>query len=366
MLRSAVVDGATGFVGANLAASLLSDGASVSLLSRQHGPATRQKVRSASIVSASASSALPFDLSSTEVVPFALDQPDLGLDDAQLARLFSSPCEFWHVAANVNFRAGNRDEVIDTNVGGTASTLAAFERYAAPGSRYLFVSTAYCCGYAVDQPVERWYETAPPSVFRNYYEYSKRQAELLVRSAIDRGVDAAVLRLGQVVGDSRTGHAETDYGMYNLIRSMWSVARRRPNEHLRIEAHDAATLHLVPIDATVRWMRAVASSELSDVNEPIFHIVDRRPVAGAEMIVALSKWLPLKISVASPTDFQKSPPTQLDRVVAARLAYTGSYLEQPFLFGRENLDRLTKNERQVTTPEALDRIVGALVDELRL
>jgi nucleoside-diphosphate-sugar epimerase len=362
--RRAVIDGATGFVGANLAASLIADGFQVTTLSRQDAAATRHKVVEASILTGVAPADRSIDVSGIEVFPYALGQANLGLDNAQLDRVFGEPCDYWHVAANVNFRPGTREEVLGVNVGGTSASLAAFERWAPLGSRYLFLSTAYCCGVEVDQPIERWYDPAPPSAFRNFYEYSKRQAELLVRDAIERGTDAAVLRLGQVVGDSRTGHSATDYGMYNLIRALWAVARRRPNEHVRIEGHRDANVHPVPIDATIRWMRAIAAAELASMDAPIFHVIDREPVAVSEVTDALSRWLPLDISMVDRTGFETRPSTQLERVLAARLAYTGTYLAQPFQFGRANLDGLTPGEAQVTTPDALDRIIRAFVQEL--
>lgn len=362
--RVAVVDGPTGFVGANLVASLVADEIPVTALSRRDAATTRQHVADASILSGAVRSGGSIDVGGIEVVPYLLERANLGLDDATLERVFREPCDLWHLAANVNFRAGNRAEVLDVNVGGTAAVLAAFERWARPGSRFLLVSTAYCCGVETDQPVERWYDPATPSAFRNFYEYSKRSAEQLVQDAIERGTEAAVLRLGQVVGDSRTGQSATDYGMYNLIRAVWAVARRRPNERVRIEAHRDASLHLVPIDAAIRWMRAIAVAELASFDCAIFHVIDRQPVAVSEVTNALCRWLPLDLSVVDPAGFEARPSTRLERVVAARLAYTGSYLDQPFRFGRAHLDRLTPGEQTVTTLAALDRIVGAFVNEL--
>jgi hypothetical protein len=60
------------------------------------------------------------------------------------------------------------------------------------------------------------------------------------------------------------------------------------------------------------------------------------------------------------------PHTLLERIVAARIAYTGSYLDRPFHFSRANLDRLTTDEPGVAvTDDVLDRAVGAFLATLR-
>lgn len=115
-------------------------------LSRQDTAATRHRVAEASIVSGLAAAGRSIDVGAIEVVPYTFEQANLGLDDAELSLLFRESCDYWHVAANINFRAGNREDFLDVNVGGTAATLAAFERWSVPGSRHLFASTAYCCG----------------------------------------------------------------------------------------------------------------------------------------------------------------------------------------------------------------------------
>lgn len=108
-----------------------------------------------------------------------------------------------------------------------------------------------------------------------------------------------------------------------------------------------------------------AAADLGSFDDPVFHVVDREPVAVPELTDALCRCLPLDLSVVDAADFDTRPPTQLDRVVAAHFAYTGRYLDQPFRFGRAQLNRLTVGEPQVTTRDALDRIVGTFVQEIR-
>jgi nucleoside-diphosphate-sugar epimerase len=358
--RRVIVDGATGYVGSNLVRSLTDDGHRTIALTRQSECDTRARVAAA--VSAGPG---PFaGADNLDVRSFSLLAPDLGLDDDGLEALFGAPCDYWHLAANVNFRPGNQHAVTDTNVLGTRNTLEAFRKHAKPGSRYFLVSTAYCCGRDVDQPDERWYESAAPSHFRNFYELSKREAEIEARAMFeDFGITGAVLRLGQVVGDSRTGMSSSDYGMYNLIRAVWAVARRRPNELVRIEGHPEANLHLVPVDVCVRWMRDVSRSDVSAASPPIFHIVDH-PQPAQAVVDALARHIPLRVSIVPPIGFEAKPATTLERVVAARVAYTGSYLAQPFTFGRGHLEGVTSLHDAVVDDDMLDRMIGSYTSGL--
>lgn len=359
--RVAVIDGASGYIGSNLARLLLDEGQEVVALSRRGREETRRVIDEAVVARGHR---MPRD-ARLAVVDYDLLAPGLGLSGDAGQTVFGQPCDYWHLAADVNFRPTFRDRIMAVNVEGTANTLAAFRALAPPGSTYVFVSSAYSCGYETEQPAERWYDDADDSSFRNFYEASKRRAELLVRNAIDAGISGVVLRLGQVVGDSETGRSTSDYGIYNLMRAVWTVARRRPGEHIRIEAHPASSLHLLPIDACVQWMRAVAQNNVGALSPPVVHVVDREPVRVGTLVEAIERSVPLRISVVTPDDFARTPSTRLERVVAARMAYMGAYLDAPFIFGRGNLDRLTEGEPRALDDEALDRVVSSFLLALR-
>ena len=81
--------------------------------------------------------------------------------------------------------------------------------HARPGSRYVHIGTAYQCGLDTGGRVsEDWPASAPPDRFRNFYEYSKREAEIaLARSRSVQESAVLVARLGVMVGHSRTGRA---------------------------------------------------------------------------------------------------------------------------------------------------------------
>ncbi|MEV6415252.1 SDR family oxidoreductase [Kribbella sp. NPDC051718] len=351
--RRQIVDGSTGFVGANLIHRLLADGNHVTALARQPAETVRQQISTAAIADAD------LDLTRLEVLGWSLDEPDLGLPQATLEQLFSEPCDYWHLAAAITFRPGNHEELQQVNVDGTRTALDVFHKYASPGSRFFQVSSAYSCGLVTDEVPELWHPSAEPHEFRNYYEYTKREAEVLYADT-----PGAVLRLGQIVGDSRTGRAATDYGLYDYIRAIHTITRRRPNESLRVVGDPTAELHLVPVDACVRWMIDLATRDLSQLDEPIIHLVDSVSVTAAKVAEMISAHLPVDLRIAPQDEVAATPLNQLERVLEARMTYTGKYISRSIRFRRDNLPALGIDDPPTVTDDVLDRLVGSYAQTL--
>ncbi|MEU0096332.1 SDR family oxidoreductase [Kribbella sp. NPDC006257] len=353
--RTNVVDGSTGFVGANLIHHLLASGHPVIALARQPEDAVRRMVADAATGSGD------LDLSDLRVFTWALDEAEFGLGQNELAALFDEPCDYWHLAAAITFRPGNHEELYQTNVDGTRTALEIFHRYAEAGSRFFQVSSAYSCGLVTAPVPESWHHAAEPHEFRNYYEYTKREAELLFA---DKPVPGAVLRLGQIVGDSQSGRAATDYGLYDYIRAIHTITRRRPGEKLRVVGDPNAELHLVPVDACVRWMTDLAARDLGVLDRPVVHLVDRASVSAAKVAEAISAHLPVQLRIAPAAEVAVAPLNQLERVLEARMTYTGKYISRSIEFRRDNLTVLGVDEPPTVSDDVLDRLVSNYVQSL--
>lgn len=359
-LRQHIVDGSTGFVGSNLIHRLLAEGHQVVALARQPAETVRRQVAAAAIADGD------IDLSKLQVLPWSLDEPELGLPPAELEKLFAVPCDYWHLAAAITFRPGNHEELYRVNVDGTRTALEVFHRYAGTGSRFFQVSSAYSCGLVSEEVPERWHPAAEPQAFRNFYEYTKREAELLFAAKPGRpDTPGAVLRLGQIVGDSRTGRAATDYGLYDYIRAIHTITKRRPNERLRVVGDPLAELHLVPVDACVRWMTDLAGGELAALDPPVIHLVDRVSVTAATVAEAISAHLPVDLRIAPTDEVAATPLSQLERVLEARMTYTGKYISRSIRFRRDNLAVLTAGEPPTVSDDVLDQLVGSYARSLR-
>ncbi|NEA30519.1 SDR family oxidoreductase [Streptomyces sp. SID13031] len=352
-VRLQIVDGSTGFVGANLIHRLLANGNQVVALARQPVDAVRNQISGAAIADGD------LDLTGLRVLNWSLDEPDLGLTQAEVEELFADPCDYWHLAAAITFRPGNHEELQRVNVDGTRTALEVFHKYAPTGSRFFQVSSAYSCGLVTDEVPEVWHQAAEPQEFRNYYEYTKREAELLYADT-----PGAVLRLGQIVGDSRTGRAATDYGLYDYIRAIHTITRRRPNELLRVIGDPAAELHLVPVDACVRWMTEIATRDLGHLDPPVIHLVDSVSVTAAKVAELISAHLPVDLRIAPQDEVATAPLNQLERVLEARMTYTGKYISRSLKFRRDNLPALGIDEPPTVPDDVLDRLVGSYARSL--
>jgi nucleoside-diphosphate-sugar epimerase len=356
-MRLNIVDGANGYVGSNLVYQLLANGNPTIALSRRSEDETR-----ACIVDAVArDGAGPVDTSALKVVPYSLEEPGLGLGRGTLDQIFGTVCDYWHVAALTSFLPGRRDDLARVNVRGTRNTLETVERYSRDGSRYFYLSTAYACGLRTAPAPEDWYADAPPSQFRNFYELSKRQAEILVHQFIADGrINAAVLRLGQVVGSSVSGRTGSPYGIYDFMRVLAKICARRPGERIRIAAGPGASLHLVPVDTSVRWMYAVAEKGIDNAAIPVYHVLDERGIPVDDLAGVIASHLPVDLKIVPREEFKGEPMSHLERVVAARIGYTGNYLFRALQFECDHMRSVIGDQSYpAVSNDVRDLLVGA-------
>jgi nucleoside-diphosphate-sugar epimerase len=291
---------------------------------------------------------------SLPVHPLQLHEPDLG--GLPAADVFGQPCVYWHSAALVTFHPGRDNEMLPVNVAGTANALATFERHAPAGSRFVAVSTAYQCGLDTDNVPEQWPESAPPEQFHNFYEYTKREAELTLRhSRSVQQASLAVARLGVIVGHSRTGEALTDYGLYDFLRIVAFYAKRRPGERVRIPCHPNANLHFMPIDLTVQRLLHLADCPLDN---PIFHLVGGGSVHVSDLFATINARLAIQLVPATSAELAHTPFTRFEAAINMQLKYTTTYLRQHYHFQvRQPLQPVA------VTSTVLDRLITWYADQ---
>ena len=189
-----------------------------------------------------------------------ISQPGLGLNEAAASRVVSSTDEVWHCAASLSFLEEDREDIFRMNVGGTRHVLELVERI--PSRRLQHVSTAYIAGNRSDLALET--EINVGQSFKNPYEESKCEAEMLIADAHRQGkIAASVYRPSIVIGDSKSGRVTHFHGVYAFIRGLWAalerLRRRMPeggliNLPLRVLGRESTTLNFVPIDYVVDAM----------------------------------------------------------------------------------------------------------------
>jgi long-chain acyl-CoA synthetase len=147
-----------------------------------------------------------------------IERPGLGLDDRRADALAERVSTVIHCAASVSFSLG-LEESRRVNVAGTGRMAELAERCAERGDgleRFSYVSTAYVAGAHGGAFGEDCLDVGQG--FRNPYERSKFEAELLLRDRSD-GLPLQVLRPSIVVGDSRTGWTSSFNVLYPPLKA---------------------------------------------------------------------------------------------------------------------------------------------------
>jgi len=181
--------------------------------------------------------------------------PDLGVGASSGA--LADVTEVWHLAAVYDLAVAP-ETARRVNVDGTAQVLE-FCRALPRFDRLQYVSTCYVSGRYRGMFTED--ALAEGQAFRNHYESTKYEAELLVRKAMADGLPATVYRPGIVVGDSRTGETQKFDGPYLFA----SYLRRLPFLALvpRLADPDVVRFCVVPRDFVVGAMDELSVQDRS-------------------------------------------------------------------------------------------------------
>ncbi|GAC1548948.1 MAG: SDR family oxidoreductase [Myxococcales bacterium] len=191
----------------------------------------------------------------------------LGLSTGEYRALSQSATDIVHVA-ELSQLSAPKSELWEVNVEGTRAVLELASD--CPALRRLtHVSTVFVAGDRTGVVAED--ELAFEQSFRNEYEHTRFEAELLVRRAMGE-LPCTILRPAIVVGDSRTGEIDRFEGPYSiailLVTSPASVAVPLPSDGV-------APLNVVPID----FVAAAGAALHRDPRAAgrTFHLVDPNP-----------------------------------------------------------------------------------------
>jgi thioester reductase-like protein len=180
----------------------------------------------------------------------------LGMDDEQLEEL-AEVSEVWHLAAVYDLTVGE-ELAHRVNVEGTANVLD-FCRSRLGLQRLHYVSTCYVSGEHAGEFREDDLDVGQK--FRNHYESTKFEAEMLVRKSMADGLPATIYRPGIVVGDSRTGATQKYDGPYFVA----AFLRRQLRVAVvpAVAPVDKVRACVVPRDFVIDAMDELSASEAS-------------------------------------------------------------------------------------------------------
>lgn len=191
----------------------------------------------------------------------------LGLATGEYRELTSSCTDILH-AAEWSHLEGERLMLERVNIEGTRAVLE-LAQDCRRLRRLTHVSTVFVSGDRVGVIAED--ELSAGQAFRNAYEETKFEAEMLVRQAM-AALPCTVLRPSILVGDSRTGESDRLSGPYTIALLLVTSPLTVP---LPLPGDGVAPLNVVPVDF-------VESAALRIHQDPraagrTFHVVDPNP-----------------------------------------------------------------------------------------
>jgi nucleoside-diphosphate-sugar epimerase len=166
--------------------------------------------------------------------------------------------------------------------------------------------------------------------FRNAYENSKLEAELLVRNAA--GVDSlTVYRPSIVVGDSRTGYTNSYHNIYLFLQFTHILSQTttrqvdgRWHHPVRLTFSGDEVLNLVPVD----WVAGAISRivQTPALHGRTYHLTHPEPTTCGVMEAALSRYFNYYgVEFVGPHGIPPGEATELEQMFYSALAAHDSY-----------------------------------------
>jgi nucleoside-diphosphate-sugar epimerase len=273
-----LMTGFPGFLGSALLPRLLArrEGTeAVCLVQRRHAVLARSRVKELEVTH-------PGTTGRIRLVVGDITARDLGISATERSRL-DDVTEVWHLAAVYDLAVAS-EVARRVNVGGTENVLV-YCREQPRLRRLHYVSTCYVSGRYEGEFAEDSLEEG--QVFRNHYEQTKYDAELLVRKAMTDGLPATIYRPGMVVGDSATGETQKYDGPYFVA----AFIDRQPGVAAVPEVADYDVVRgcLVPRDFVVDAMDELSVLEESEGRT--YALTDPDPPTGKEIIRTFAQHL---------------------------------------------------------------------------
>ena len=363
MKQTILLTGATGQLGSCLARAFLEQGYQLKVLIRTKGSNSESRLKRVFETIHTTSSITTYSLSNRlEVLSGDITERYLGLSPRTLLRLANEVTDIVHCAAMVSFDPRKAAQLHQVNVEGTRNVLEFARMMNSVVLHYM--STAFVAGRS--RGLIRESDLDSRTEFNNGYEESKFLAEVEVRKVATEGLPVVIYRPGILVGNSQTGHTQSFFGLYTLLKGLALVAqrarytlKRRPthpdarglsldNERvkipLRVAGSESKTLNIVPIDYVVRLI--LAAFQDAENQGQTFHLVSSSPPT----IGQLRGWMCLAlgmhgVSLVDRSEFERKPMNRWERFFAKSTEEYAPYLggQEP-VFLSENIQRIARRE----------------------
>ncbi|MGJ9459255.1 SDR family oxidoreductase [Oceanobacillus sp. CF4.6] len=227
-----------------------------------------------------------------------ITKSNLSMDTDMNRELQESITHVFHLAAIYDLAVPS-ELAYNINVNGTANvnnwvkTLGSLDRY-------IYFSTAYVSGTREGRIYEN--ELAEGQTFKNHYEQTKYEAELLVED-MKKSVPTTIIRPGIVKGHSETGFTVKFDGIYFLL-NMFEHLRHLPV--IPYLGEGSAEGNFVPSDYVFKATSYLALNEIG--KGKTYHLTDPNPYTMRELYRIISEAYLGKIPCGTmPVTYSKIP-----------------------------------------------------------
>lgn len=217
------------------------------------------------------------------------------------------------------------------NVQGTANLLHLAKTLSIP---FCHFSTAYIAGRRQGRVLEN--EIDIGQEFHNPYEFSKCQAELLIRKWTDETqLDAFVFRPSIVVGDSREGRIVHFDGLYNFMRVFDSISSAIGTRTFRVVGDPRVTKNIVPANYVAEAAWHILSARLPGT----YHITNPSPTPLATIRDIFAELFAIPgVRLADEDEFREKRANKLESLCQKTASVYAPYLAAEPFFDRTVAD----------------------------
>ncbi|MED1781035.1 SDR family oxidoreductase [Brevibacillus fortis] len=340
-----LVTGATGFLGKKLSQDLLNEGHTLYLLARNEKKASdllhsfAEKHRK-----------------QVHILLGDVSKKGLGVSENDWGQLSQKIDAMYHIAAYLSFDPTQKPQTYEVNVEGTKNTLQFAEAISSP--RFIYVSTAYTIGTETEGK-ETLYN--PERSFVNNYEETKCLAEHVVFSYSDK-METIIVRPSIIIGDSKTGEADTTFGLYGLLKGLRVLKRRASradgweNQKYRILVDVDVNSNLVPVD----YVSSVLVAALTHgEHKEIYHATNPVPPTQQLVVECIKEVLdfPNLVPVPFETDELLS---EEEKAFNASMSLFHSYWKRSISFPNDNTKKLLQKVGQSELQMDKEMLLGIM------
>lgn len=220
---------------------------------------------------------------------------DLGLEDELRAELAQTIDEVWHMAAITSFDEVLREKTFAVNLEGTRRVIE-FTKTIKNLVAFNHISTAYVTGDLAYPEIIHETLNPRPETFRNPYDESKFEAEILVN---DSGLPYHIFRPSIILGERVSGRCDgqTVYNIAKMVRLAKLLGEQDcesqglPLDHhsFRVVANLDAAKNMIPVDTVNHQMLSIRTT--SPKPQSVFHITHPEPTSISLLVNIIAELL---------------------------------------------------------------------------